>query len=224
MSDDAKRAVARDAAAKALEDDEPLRWFEELYAAGDAASIPWADMEPNPNVVAALNQRNLPGEGLRALKVGCGLGDDAEELARHGFTVTAFDVAPAAIEWAKKRFPDSPVDYQLADLLNPPRKWKRAFDFVLESYTLQVLPSSLRREAMTRIASFVKPGGTLLVIARARRENEPIGRMPWPLTREELLWFGRLGLETESFEELWDQEDPPVRRFRVEYRMPLSAA
>ena len=177
-------------------------------------------MEPNPNVVAALEQRGLPGKGLRALKVGCGLGDEAEELARHGFAVTACDIAPAAIEWARKRFPDTTVDYQVADALNPPKTWKRAFDFVLESYTLQVLPASLRREAMTRIASFVKPGGTLLVIARAREAHEPVGRMPWPLTREELLWFGRLGLEQDSFEDYLDDEDPPVRRFRVTYHMP----
>ena len=219
MADNSKRTTAREAAAKAVEAGEPLRWFEELYASGDAATIPWADLEPNPNFVSALKNMDPPSAGLRALKVGCGLGDDAEELARQGFEVTAFDVAPAAIEWAKKRFPDSAVDYQTADLLNPPRKWKRAFDFVLESYTLQVLPASLRREAMTRIASFVKPGGTLLVIARARHVHEPIGRMPWPLTREELLWFGRLGLEEESFEDFQDNEDPPVRRFRVAYRM-----
>jgi SAM-dependent methyltransferase len=166
-------------------------------------------------------ERGLPGAGLRALKVGCGSGDEAEELARHGFDVTAFDIAPATVEWARKRFPDSAVDYRVADILNPPVKWKRAFDFVLESYTLQALPASLRREAMTRIASFVKPGGTLLVIARAREAREPIGRMPWPITREELLWFGRLGLEQESFEDFWDEEEPPVRRFRVAYRMPV---
>jgi ubiquinone/menaquinone biosynthesis C-methylase UbiE len=177
-------------------------------------------MKPKPNVVKALNNRNRPGEGLRALKVGCGLGDDAEELARQGFHVTAFDVAPAAIDWDKKRFPDSPVEYLVADLLNPPGQWRRAFDFVLESYTLQVLPASLRREAMTRIASFVKPGGTLLVIARARDAQDPIGHMPWPLTREELLWFGRLGLHIDSYEDFWDDETPRVRRFRIAYRMP----
>ncbi len=220
MPEQTSRARAREAAAKAIEDGEPLRWFEELYGTGEATSIPWADMEPNPNLVESLERHEPAGAGLRALKVGCGLGDDAEELARRGFAVTAFDIAPAAIEWARKRFPSSAVDYRVADLLNPPAEWRRAFDFVLESYTLQVLPASLRREAMTRIASFVKPGGTLLLIARARKAHEPIGNMPWPLTREELRWFGRVGLHEESFEEYWDQEDPPVRRFRMAYRMP----
>jgi SAM-dependent methyltransferase len=177
-------------------------------------------MQRDPKPANALDRRALPGAGLRALEVGCGLGHEAEELARHGFDVTAFDIAPAAVEWARGHFPGSSVDYQVADVLNPPAKWRRAFDLVLETQTLQMLPASLRREAMTRIASFVKPGGTLLVIARAREAHEPVGRMPWPLTREELLWFGRLGLEQESFEDFWDDEAPPVRRFRIAYRKP----
>ncbi|MEZ5396778.1 MAG: class I SAM-dependent methyltransferase [Bryobacterales bacterium] len=166
---------------------------------------------------------SLPGAGLRALKVGCVPAEEAEELARQGFAVTAFDIAPAAVALARNRFPDSTVNYQTADLLNPPHRWRRAFDFVLESYALQALPASLRREAMTRIASFVKPGGTLLLLTRGRRAHEPIGSMPWPLTREELLWFGRLGLYEESFEEFVDDGPPRTRRFRVAYVMPAEA-
>lgn len=49
--------------------------------------------------------KNL-GEGLSAVVVGCGLGDDAEALAAAGFAVTAFDVSGSAIAWAKERFPN----------------------------------------------------------------------------------------------------------------------
>jgi hypothetical protein len=42
--------------------------------------------------------------------------------------------------------------------------------------------------------------------------------MPWPLTKEELTDFLRLGLREVSFEDYLDDEVPPVRRFRVEYR------
>ena len=50
-----------------------------------------------------------------------------------------------------------------------PGEWAGCFHFVLESCTLQVLPPHLREQAMRRIASFVAPGGTLLVIARGPR-------------------------------------------------------
>ena len=115
------------------------------------------------------------------------------------------------------KVPGSSVCYVVADLFAPPVEWEAGFDFVLESYTLQVLPPHLRADAVSRIASFVAPGGTLLVIARAREKTEPEGKMPWPLTQDELSLFETRGLEEVSFEDYMDGENPPVRRFRATY-------
>jgi ubiquinone/menaquinone biosynthesis C-methylase UbiE len=212
------RATARDIAHQHLDKGDPLGWFEDLYsrAGEDTSVIPWADLEPNPNLVAWLTQHASAVSGL-ALKVGSGLGDDAEELARRGFTTTAFDISESAIAQSKKRFPQSPVSYAVADLLAAPKQWQGTFQFVLESYTLQVLPPDLRPDAMRCIASFVCPGGTLLVIARGREQGESEGKMPWPLTREELSLFQANGLTETSFEDYMDSEEPPVRRFRAAY-------
>ena len=92
------------------------------------------------------------------------------------------------------------------------------FDFVLESYTLQTLPMDWRAEAIRRVAQFVAPGGTLLLIARGREPGEPVGNMPWPLTRQELSALPEAGLQEVRFEDFLDQEDPPVRRFLAVYR------
>jgi len=174
-------------------------------------------LQPNPNLIPWLDQH--PAEpGRRALKVGCGYGDDAEELCRRDYDVVAFDVAPTAVATCQKRFPDSKANYVVADLLDPPAKWKRAFDFVLESYTLQVLPPAQRAAALSNVAEFVAPGGTLLVIARGREPDEDRGLMPWPLTRAELLQFESHGLTIVEFEDILDNESPPVRRFRVTLR------
>ena len=51
----------------------------------------------------------------KALIIGCGLGDDAEALAKLGFEVTAFDISTSAIAWCQQRFPDSTVNYLVAD-------------------------------------------------------------------------------------------------------------
>lgn len=214
---------ARALAHAALRRGEPLSWFEQLYAqeGPDAAQIPWADLAPNPNLVEWLNRGRVDGRARSALKVGCGLGDDAEELARRGFQVLAFDVSPSAIRQARARFPGSAVHYQAADLFEA-SGWDRRFDFVLESYTLQVLPAQLRARAIERIASFVAPGGALLVIARGRSQADEAGSMPWPLTELELGRFRDQGLHQASFEDYRDSEDPPVRRFRVEYRRPRT--
>ena len=215
-----ERARARDIAQRHLATGDALGWFEALYAqaAGDATIIPWADLMPNQNVIQWLDQHQVTGAGRGALKIGCGLGDDAEELARRGFRTTAFDISASAIAWCRRRFPQSPAMYVVADLFRAPIEWRGKFTFVLESYTLQVLPPSLRREAINHIASFVAPRGTLLVVSRGREPDEPQGEMPWPLMKDELTDFLRLGLKEVGFEDYLDDEDPPVRRFRVAYR------
>ncbi len=215
---DVHRATAREIAHKHLSAGDPLGWFEDLYsqAGEDISIIPWADLIPNSNLMAWLDQGTPSVSGL-ALKVGSGLGDDAEELVRRGFATTAFDISETAVAQSRARFPDSSVKYVVADLFSAPAEWRGRFDFVLESYTLQVLPPELRPEAIRCIASFVAPGGTLLVIARGRETDEPEGKMPWPLTKDELSLFLTHGLKQISFDDYMDKEDPPVLRFRATY-------
>jgi 2-polyprenyl-3-methyl-5-hydroxy-6-metoxy-1,4-benzoquinol methylase len=215
-----KRKIARMLAKRAVAEGRPLDWFEELYVKSETqgAKVPWADLVPNPNVVEFIGKNRITGNGKTALKVGSGLGDDAEYLSDLGFDVVAFDISPTAIDKSKKRFPDSKVRYVVEDLFRAPTEWKGSFDFVLESYTLQVLPPELRAKAIELISSFVSPGGDLLVVNRAREEDDSEGEMPWPLTESEVRDFEQYGMICISFEDYTDNEDPPVRRFRVHYQ------
>ena len=217
---DQARAKARQLAQEFVQRGDTTGWFEKLYtqAQGNEQAIHGADMEVNPNLVQWLNRRNVQGKGKLALVVGCGLGDDAEELARRGFEVVAFDIAPTAIAWCRKRFPHSPVAYVVADVLDAPSAWQGSFDFVLEAYTLQVLPAAVRRKAIACIAGLLAKEGTLLVICRGRSPEEHPGTMPWPLTKEDVEVFKSAGLRQVRFEDYFDQEEPPKRRFRVEYQ------
>jgi SAM-dependent methyltransferase len=215
------RALARRLAAESLAKGDAVGWFDALYVAaqGDSAFVPWADMRVNPNLSAWLDRSPPAAAGKRALVIGCGLGDDAEELARRGFAVTAFDVSPRAIEWCRRRFAATSVEYRVADVLRLPAEWRGGFDLVVEIFTLQVLPPELRKTAIAGIAGCVGPGGALLVVARARDAADDRGTMPWPLVKDELDGFNACGLETISFEDYLDRnEDPPVRRFRAQYR------
>ena len=111
---------------------DPLGWFEAVYAEakGDELAIPWANLTPNPFLMDWLNQNPMPA-GKRALVVGCGLGDDAEELSRRGFSVTAFDISPTAIAWCMRRFPLSKVRYETAVSFFAPRRVEPLFRFCL---------------------------------------------------------------------------------------------
>jgi 2-polyprenyl-3-methyl-5-hydroxy-6-metoxy-1,4-benzoquinol methylase len=134
------RSVARALAKQYLAQDDPLGWFEALYsqATQGTAVVTWADMVPNPHLVEWLNTAGFSPKGRRALKIGCGLGDDAEELVKRGFATVGFDVSPTAIAGT----------IRCCGPFQPPSSWFHAFDFVLESYTLQVLPASLRKKAI----------------------------------------------------------------------------
>jgi SAM-dependent methyltransferase len=212
------RTRARALASESVARGDAVGWFERLYAeAGQGeAVVPWADLAPNPHVVAWLD-RERPPPG-RALDIGCGLGDTAEDLARRGFAVVAFDVAPSAIEHARRRFPNSRVDYRVADLLALPRELEGAFDLVIECYTLQVLPPEARARAIAALRRTLRPGGALLVVARGRGECEPPGQMPWPLTRAEVEGTATAGIALVGLEDFVDAETPPVRRFRACFR------
>jgi len=57
---------------------------------------------------------------------------------------------------------------------------------------------------------------------RGREPADPEGELPWSLTRAELDAVRAHGLELVRFEDLLDDETPPVRRFRALYRRSTS--
>jgi SAM-dependent methyltransferase len=173
--------------------------FEEMYAAAgdDLAAVPWANLRPFPLLVEWLDDQG-DGAGATALVIGCGYGDDAEELARRGFAVSAFDFSPTAIGRARERFPDSPVDYRVADLFDLPVEWSGSFDLVVEIRTLQSLPIEVRRRGAAAIAATVTPGGRLWLFALGREAHEAGETRPWPVVPDELAELERAGLSWES--------------------------
>lgn len=200
-----------------IENGDPLGWFEPLYAMAneDATTVPWADLTANPVLVEWLQETQIRGDGKKALVVGCGLGDDAEELAKLGFEVTAFDISPTAIAWCQKRFSDSLVQYCVADVFATPEDWQHHFDFILECYTIQSMPPEIRARAIPGISDLLAPTGTLLVITQGRSADQPLTTVPFPLSKAELTGFQAAGLTEVEFKDLITTDQ--TRRFRVLY-------
>ena len=195
-------------------------WFDRIYSSAgrDGRAVPWANLTAHPDFSEWVQQSEVKGAGRRALVVGCGLGDDAEAVADLGFEVTAFDVAPTAIDWCSERFPDSKVSYQVADLFETPQEWNAAFDFVLEVRTVQSLPPEIQEMAIEQIARFPAPGGTLLVSCIARKPATKVGGPPWPLARPALEGYLAMGLEQVEVKETVLRREPMVWNLRIEYR------
>ena len=202
----------------------PTGWFEVLYseAGGDTTQIPWARLTTHPYLEDWFNISQPQGEGCTALVVGCGLGDDAEALAKLGFQVTAFDISPTAIAWCHKRFPDSSVNYLVADLLALDPEWEQKFDLVIESRTIQALPVEMRSQVINCIASVVAVGGKLLVITRVRDTDIVPEGPPWAISEKELAQFIKLGLQEVHRHVFYSEAlENTITQVWIEYKKPV---
>lgn len=200
--------------------------FDATYrdAQGDPSCIPWADNRANPALITWLGAvaPRLLRCGSRVAVVGCGLGHDAVALIERGYDVTAFDISPTAIAWAKQRHPRHCSAFHMADLFDPPSRWVHRFELVVEIYTVQSLHPSRRSEALTALANLVARHGHMLMICRAAREPVPIeSGPPWAITQDELVCTAAVaGLEpvVGALHTFADDEDPPIERTRVLFR------
>lgn len=219
LKDEARRR-ADDLRARFEQAGNAIGWFEACYeqADGEAGLVPWAHEIARPEFIEWLEALPATRRQGRALDVGCGLGDNAARLAAAGFSVTAFDVSRTAIEWASKRFPDQEINWQVADVTEPPEKFSGSFDLVHETYTLQALRPPFREAAIRSLPRFVRPGGTLLIIGRGRHIDEPENPPPWPLLRDELSPVEEAGLKLVRFDDFHSERNGrEIRHFRLEY-------
>jgi SAM-dependent methyltransferase len=167
--------------------------------------------------------RRLDGAGRQAVVVGCAMGADAEHITSLGYQTKAFDVSPTAIPLAQRRNP-SAVDYQTADLLDPPAGWSRSFDLVVEIITVQALPDPPRHHAIINVGRLVAPGGTLLAIAVAQQPGGIKPQLPpWPLERHEIEAFATDGLDIVKIELLILPEEDDSQRWRAEFRRRVDS-
>jgi SAM-dependent methyltransferase len=201
--------------------------YEGFYAraGSDFSAVPWAALRPHPGLVDWVESRPATAGGS-ALVVACGLGDDAEYTASRGFSTTAFDFSPTAIRRCRERFPDTRVDYRVADLFALPETWSGAFDLVVEIRTLQSMPPDRRTAAVTAIARTVRPGGHLLVHTFVADDAEHFDGPPWPVTPSQLAGLTAAGLRrVTGTEDLGDfPGEPPrtVRALTAIFQQPLE--
>jgi SAM-dependent methyltransferase len=189
---------ADELAADAIADGEPTAWFERLYAEGvdGSTTLAWDRASPNQLLVRWFDEHSdlRHGAGRRAVVVGAGLGADAGYVAGLGYDTIAFDVSPTAVRIAGERVQG--VEFQVADLFRLPPDWAHAFDLVVEIYTVQALPRSLRGKAIGALRDLVAPGGDVCVIQACLGQGDSADDgPPWPLTRDEIDGFAGDGLE-----------------------------
>lgn len=134
-------------------------YWEDHWTEGDSARRDTGDSAPNPYLV-----RELGGHApATALDAGCGTGTEAIWLAQQGWRVMGVDISAAALALAAERASTAsvphPINWVEADLTI----WQpeEQFDLVTTHYAHATMPQLAFYE---RIAGWVAPGGTLLIV------------------------------------------------------------
>ena len=193
---------------------EKKNFFESVYENADhddLSSIPWATLAPNVYLEKHLSLQGLVS-GKKALVIGCGLGDDALILEKHGYEVEALDISPSAIALAKKRHPESKIDFHVGDIYNMPESSVGQYDFVYEGLTIQSLPPADREKLVGIIVSLVAKEGELFVYAHTQDDTDNYGGPPWPLYADEFTLFEKEGLEQIYMDK--EKESKPVAPYK----------
>ncbi|GAA3217374.1 FAD-dependent oxidoreductase [Actinocorallia longicatena] len=180
VAEDARHAVAalRGTVKKMFEEE----FWQERYSAGDSV---WSG-EPNRHLVSDAGPLT-PGT---ALDVGAGEGADAIWLAGRGWSVTAVDIAPAALArgaaHAEAAGVAGRIRWERADAVN----WTPVEVYDLVSAQFMHLPREPREALYARLAAAVAPGGSLLIVGHHPKDLQgPVPRPQVPdlfFTAEEL--------------------------------------
>jgi 2-polyprenyl-3-methyl-5-hydroxy-6-metoxy-1,4-benzoquinol methylase len=138
-------------------------YWDAHWDAGLEAERPIAPAHP------ALDRESRALAPGTAFDAGCGEGAEAIWLASHGWAVTAADISPRALDVARERADAAgvDVDWVEADLSD----WspESTYDLVTTFYAHPTIP---QLEFYARIADWVNPGGTLLIVGHLQGHDE----------------------------------------------------
>lgn len=139
-------------------------FWDQTWDGGQAPMMSSSD--PNPHLISEISGLE-PGTALDA---GCGAGAEAIWLAAQGWDVTGADVADTALDYAEGRAAAAKmagrIEWVHADL----SAWapEKQYDLVTTHYAHPAMP---QLEFYDRIASWVAPGGTLLIVGHLNHNH-----------------------------------------------------
>ncbi len=139
-------------------------YWDRIWSSDRAAAM--STSEPNPHLL-----REVAGlTPATAIDAGCGAGAEAIWLATQGWTVTAADIARAALAHGEERAATAGVAGQVRWVQADLSTWQPAGQYDLVT-TLYAHPEIPQLDFYRRIADWVAPGGTLLIVGHLHHDK-----------------------------------------------------
>lgn len=153
--------------------------WEQRYLSGDAH---WDHGEPSPGLADYLHEHPELPKGTVAIP-GCGFGHDVQAWAAQGFQAQGIDIAPTAINQARKRTTEKNqnIRFTCADFLND--EPGEPVDYLWEHTLFCAIDPELRDPYVDAVCRWLKPGGIYLAVNYIICGPEG---PPWPVTAREL--------------------------------------
>jgi len=167
--------------------------FAGMYAEGIP---PWQIDRPQSEVIRLIEQGKFASP---VLDLGCGTGDNAIELARHGLVVKGLDAVPEALERARKKTEQAGLkqspEFILGDALRLAESGLKART-VLDCALFHTFSDEERKEYIRGLEAVLSSGGRLHILSFSELETRQPG--PRRLSLSEI---------TGSFGKGWRVED-----------------
>jgi cyclopropane fatty-acyl-phospholipid synthase-like methyltransferase len=133
--------------------------MEDIYKNIPPGLIPWNRVSPPELLLKFLESGRI--QPCKTLEIGCGMGNYAIYLSRHGFDVTGIDVSPTAIGYAVENAKKAEVacKFILADFLTVRKEMGCNYRFVYDWEVLHHVFPENRKDYVRKVASALAPDG-----------------------------------------------------------------
>lgn len=131
---------------------------------------PWQDRGVAQEIIAAVREGWLPGEG-KVLDLGCGSGDVAAWFAEQGYPSLGVDIAEAAVGKARAKHDGRglPLRFEAVDLCDARALPQGKYDILIDRGCLHGIPGPLLPDYIANIVALSAPDAKMLLFMRAFR-------------------------------------------------------
>ena len=144
--------------------------YDDRYRQIHSQNLQWFYEDPTPAVQETIDAFGVDRKSA-ILELGCGEGRDAYPLLRQGYDLLATDISPAAICFAKNRWPEHADNFAVLDCVCG--EHTRKYNFIYAVAVVHMLVEDVHRDAFySFIRTHLLPGGIALICTMGDGKTE----------------------------------------------------